>query len=586
MTVTGPTSPPPDGPGLDAPAADDPIAQASVESATGPVSATVLNAPLQARRGGMFRSSAIYSGLTMVSRFMGFLRDLVVSARIGASATAAGDAYNTMMAFPNLFRRIFAEGAFATAFVPAYARSLASDGEKKADELAADAMAVLAAATILITLVCCLAMPWLMYVINPGYAKDPVKFKLAVTLTQISMPYLPCMAIYAHLSGVLQARGRFIFSAFAPTLMNVIMLAFMWPQHGAVQAATWASWGVIASGIAQAALLMWGVKRTGAHVGFSLPRLTPAVKALVLLAVPGSIAASATQINIFISGFLASQVNGARSWLAVADRLYMLPLGLVGVAIGVALLPRLSLSIHGKDEAGAQTAMDEAMALSLAFSLPAAAALFSMPFFLIDGLFTRGEFLSVDAHATAAALQQYGWGTPAFVLNRILTQAFFARQDTRSPMRFALISVGTNIVLGVAFFTFLHRTGHGPSQGIEGIAAATSVAAWLNVAQMTRALWVRGWYRPSAPAVRRLMRIALCAVIMGAAMAALSWARPWLQGALFGKKELAVGVAVIAGGVLYALLLPLFRAVTPGEIRAALKRPPKAAGVADAPAEF
>ena len=153
-------------------------------------------------------------------------------------------------------------------------------------------------------------------------------------------------------------------------------------------------------------------------------------------------------------------------------------------------------------------------------------------------------------------------------------------------MRFALISVATNIVLGVAFFTVLHRTGHGPSQGIEGIAAATSVAAWLNVAQMTRALWVRGWYRPSAPAVRRLVRIALCAVLMGGALAALSWARPWLQALTFGKKELAVGVAVIAGGALYVLLLPLFRAVTPSEIRNALKRPPKAAGVADAPSEF
>ena len=568
---------PNDAPGQDAPAADDSLSQSMVKPAAS-----------SARSGGMFRSSAIYSGLTMVSRFMGFLRDLVITGKIGASASAAGDAYNTMMAFPNLFRRIFAEGAFATAFVPAYSRALATHGEAEADQLAADAMAVLAAATIALTIACCLAMPWLMYVINPGYASDPVKFKLAVTLTQISMPYLPCMAIYAHLSGVLQARGRFIVSAFAPTLMNLVMLVAVWPAKDAVSAATNASWGVIVAGVAQAGLLMWGCKRTGAHVGLHvIPKMTPAVKSLVLLAVPGSIAASATQINIFISGFLASQVNGARSWLAVADRLYMLPLGLVGVAIGVALLPRLSMTIHRKDEAGAQQALDEAIALSLVFSLPAAAALFCMPFFLIDGLFTRGEFHIFDAQATAAALQQYGWGTPAFVLNRILTQAFFARQDTRSPMRFALISVALNIVLGVALFQGLHILEHDrPSRGIEGIAAATSIAAWLNVGQMTWALRKRGWWTPSAATVRRLVRILACAVVMGGALAGLSWARPLFQPWFFNRKEIAVGVTVILGGAIYVVLLPLLRAVSITEVRTALKRQPKPAGVVETPSEL
>src|SRR4051812_10579556 len=273
---------------------------------------------------------------------MGFLRDLAVSYRMGASLTPAADAYNTALAFPNLFRRIFAEGAFAAAFVPAYSKALEADGEDKADKLAGDAMATLAAATIVITLVCDLAMPWLMYVINPGYASDPVKFKLAVLLTQISMPYLPCMAIVAHLSGVLNARGRFIFSAAAPTLLNLVMLVAILPQKDANSAAIAASIGVIVAGVAQAAMLTWGVRRSGAQVHWRLPRMTPEIRQLIMLAVPGAVAASATQVNIFISGILASQVAGARSWLAAADRLYQLPLGLVGVAIGVALLPRLS----------------------------------------------------------------------------------------------------------------------------------------------------------------------------------------------------------------------------------------------------
>ena len=553
--------------------ADDATAEALIQPQTRSAPEPVIDrTPAVGGSGGMLRSSAIYSGLTLVSRFMGFLRDQVVTFRLGASASIAGDAYTTMLAFPNLFRRIFAEGAFATAFVPAYARSLHDDGEEVADVLAADAMATLAAATIVVTMICCLAMPWLMYLINPGYASNPVKFKLAVTLTQISMPYLPCMAIYAHLSGVLQARGRFIFSAFAPTLMNLVMLAVIWPQHGVIRAAYAASYGVLIAGVAQAALLWWGVRRSGARVDLRWPRLTPEIRALVLLALPGSLAASVTQVNIFVSGNLASFVRGGRVWLAVADRLYQLPLGLVGVAIGVALLPRLSTTIHRGDEAGAQVAMDEAIALSLAFALPAAAALSAMPYFLIDGLFARGEFHQNDALATASALFWYGLGTPAFVLQRILTQAFFARQDTKSPMRFALVSVAVNIIAGVTLFNILHRLQHTPSQGIQGLAIATSLASWVSVGQMLWALHARGWYSPSPSAIRRTGAILVASAAMALVLAVLAHFRAAFTPLLLHRKELALALTVMVGGGVYVALLPLLRAVTPAEVRAAFRR--------------
>ena len=251
-----PPQPSMDQPGVDAPTADDPISDAVGETGAAKSSPRP--------RANLVRSSLVYSGLTLVSRFMGFFRDLVVTARLGASLTAAADAYNTALAFPNLFRRIFAEGAFAAAFVPAYSKSLEADGEAVADKLAADAMATLLAATLLITVVCQLAMPWLMYLINPGYAKDPAKFKLAVMLTQITMPYLPCMAVVAHLSGVLNARNRFILSAGAPTLLNLMMLLFIFPQHTAHAGAVAASWGILTAGVLQGALLWWGVRKSGA----------------------------------------------------------------------------------------------------------------------------------------------------------------------------------------------------------------------------------------------------------------------------------------------------------------------------------
>jgi putative peptidoglycan lipid II flippase len=555
-----------DAPGVDAPAADDPFSDEVAAASAARLANRDKTGASEAPRTNLIRSSLVVSSLTMVSRIMGFARDLAVTYTMGASAGYAADAYSTALAFPNLFRRIFAEGAFSAAFVPAYSKSRAQDGEEIADILAADAMAVLAAATIVITLVAELAMPWLMYIIAPGFAANPAKFKLAVLATQIAMPYLPCMAIYAHLSGVLNARGRFIFSALAPTLLNLGMLIAVLPQHNANSACIAASWGAVGSGVAQAALLWWGVKRSGAHVGFRLPRLTPEIKSLIGKAIPGAFAASATQLNIFITGSLASAVVGGRSWLMTADRLYQLPLGMVGVAMGVALLPRLSYAVQTKDHAGSQAAMDEAVGFSLALTLPATAALVAMPFFLIDGLYTRGEFHLVDAHATARALFHYGWGVPAFVVQQLFSRAFFARGDTKTPMRFALLSVAVNIVLGVTLFHFM---------GVEGIAAATATAAWLNVIMMGRTLVALGAYNPGAAALTRIAKILAASVFMAAVLGFASHYRGNIQNVV-GHKEVAVGLTVIWGGAMYIGLLFALAAVTPAEIKGAMKRSPKA----------
>jgi putative peptidoglycan lipid II flippase len=519
-----------------------------------------------AKGGGLIRSSMIYSGLTLISRFLGLARDLVLSNVMGASATIAADAYNTAFAFPNLFRRIFAEGAFATAFVPAYSRALARDGEEAADELATDAMATLLFGALVLTLVCVVAMPWLMYLIAPGFAANPAKFKLAVALTQIMMPYLPLMAIFAHLSGVLQARGRFAATAAAFSLLNLCTLIPVLTQHEAVPASFAASFGVVLAGFAQAGLVWWGLRRSGVTIHFRLPRLTPEIKQLLRLAVPGTVAASATQINLFISGILASQVAGARTWLAYADRLYWLPLSLVGVAIGVALLPQLSRAVHSEDHAEAHRATDQAVVLSMALSLPAAAALMAMPFYLIDGLWTRGKFTSFDAHATAQVLFHYGWAVPAFVLRQILQPAFFARQDTKSPMRFSLVSVAVNVVFGVGLFFLV---------GVPGIAAATAIAAWVNVGQMATALWKRGHYRPGPATVSRLTRVLAASVLLGLLLAAAQHWRPLLEapfGGMRGAKEITVLLVCGAGATLYPVLLFAFGGVTPAEARAALWR--------------
>ena len=529
-------------------------------------------------KGGLIRSSMVFSSLTLVSRFMGLARDLVITARLGASATPAADAFNTAQSFPNLFRRIFAEGAFTAAFVPAYSKVLAREGQDAADRLATDALATLAAITLGLTIAFQLAMPWLMMAINPGFIGDPVKYKLAVVLTQISMPYLPCMAIVALLSGVLNAGGRFALSAAAPTVLNAGILIAVIPPNDAVGSAYAATWGIFGAGVVQAAMLWWGVWRSGAKIRPTWPRLTPEIKALIATAVPGAIAASVTQINIFVSGIIASAVPGARTWLAVADRFYQLPLGLVGVAIGVALLPALSRAIGMDDKDGAQRTTDQAIVFAMALTLPAAAALIAIPHYLIDGLFQRGEFTAYDAVETGKALFFYGIGTPAFVLARVLSPVFFARSDTKAPMRFAIISMVVNIVLGVALFRWI---------GFEGIAAATTAASWLNVGQMVWALRQRGDWTPSAQAAGKLVRVLLASTLMGLALYAAHFFRPQLEGLIGGfhlcglrAKEITILLVCLAGAALYPPLLLLSGGVTLAEAKAALRRRPGAAAAA------
>jgi len=500
---------------------------------------------------------------------MGAARDVVLTAVIGASGNIAADAYNTALSFPNLFRRIFAEGAFTAAFVPSYSAVLVQEGPEAADKLARDAMATLCFATVVLTIAAQLTMPWLMQGINPGFADDPAKFKLCIVLTQISMPYLPCMAIVALLSGVLNARGKFIVSAAVPTVLNLVMLAMVLPQSDPIKGAWWASAGILVAGLGQASLLIWAVRRAGARISISvMPRLTPDIRKLMWLAIPGALAGSATQINVWVSGIFASQVDGARSWLTVADRLYQLPLGMVGVAIGVALLPALSRAVQSGDTDGAQKTMDDAMIYSMVFTLPAAAALVAIPFYLIDGLYTRSAFHLYDAHQTAAALLHYGWGVPAFVLTRILSPAFYARKNTFGPMKFAMVNVVVNLAVGVGMFHLI---------GVPGLAIGTSAGAWANVLLMIVSLNNRKIWHLSKRSGAALTKILICGGAMGGFLAACEYFRGTIEAAIHMVvphlvKEIAVVGVCFAGLFVYIALLFVTGAVKPSELKAALRR--------------
>ena len=525
------------------------------------------------------RNTLVQTSFTLLSRVLGYARDRAISNIIGANPI--GDAFATAQMFPNLFRRIFAEGAFSQAFVPVYARTQKEQGEGVAAGVASQSLSVLLLATVAITIVAQIAMPWIMLVIHGGYADKPRYFNYAILLTQITMPYLVGMSASALFSGVLNTAGRFALSAAAPIFLNLCILAVVLPAPDPSTAALWGAIAIAVAGVGQAVLLYWGCRHLGVRIGFRAPALTPDVKRILVLMGPAVFAGSATQINVFVSQALASFEQGAKSWLYAADRLYQLPLGLIGVAIGVALLPRLSRAVASADAHDEARALDEAVALSMAFTLPAAAAFLVAPYVLMHGFWTGGQFTDADARATAAALFHYGWGVPAFVLARILAPPFFARQDTRRPMNFALASVVANVVLGVGFFFGLRALG---GQGYVGLAIATSAAAWVNVILLAGALLRERTWAPDRAAWGRLGRIGIATAIMAAAVWATTPFYPAIN-ARFSElpvvgiagKELATLVISMAGFALFVVAAFALRAVTLGEIRRALRREPGSA---------
>lgn len=514
------------------------------------------------------RNTLVQSSLTLTSRVLGMVRDILLIAKIGAGPI--GDAWATAQQFPNLFRRIFAEGAFASAFVPTYARTLEAEGAEAARAVAQEAMRVLFAATAALTVLAQVFMPFVLLLIHGGQADDAENYGLAVLLTRITMPYLTFMAIGALLAGVLNSAERFILSAGAPTLLNLCLIPAAFVSPTAEGTAIVAAIAYFIAGLLQAGVLWWGVRRQKVRLSLvGWPRMTPAVKKVLKLAIPGTIAASGTQINIIVSQSLASFEVGAKSWLYAADRLYQLPLGLVGVAVGVAILPRLSRAARASDETSSRRTMDEGIGLAMALTLPAAAALLIAPVFLIDAFFTRGEFLASDAAMSGAALFHFAWGVPAFVLIKVLAPAFFAREDTRTPMRYALVSVVINTALGAGLFFWLKQNGQA---GFIGLAIATSIAAWVNAGLLALTLTRRGWYRPGPRLVSGVVRAAMATLVMSAAVWMMLSRFDEIRAALLDSKILAAAAIVAAGGLIYGIAALVTGAIRISDMRQALRR--------------
>ncbi|MFT5343019.1 MAG: putative peptidoglycan lipid II flippase [Paracoccaceae bacterium] len=475
---------------------------------------------------------------TLLSRVLGFVRDAMILAILGTGPLY--EAYVVAFRLPNMFRRFFAEGAFNMAFVPMFSKKLESDDNPRG--FAEDAFAGLASILIVLTLLAQLAMPWLIYALASGFAGQE-KFALSVDFGRIAFPYILFISLAALLSGVLNATGRFAAAAAAPVLLNVLLVSSMaGAAYLGADVARALVWAIPVAGVAQLALVWVAASRAGFKLRLKLPQYTPELGKLVRIAIPAALAGGVVQVNLLVGQQVASYFDKAVGWLFAADRLYQLPLGVVGIAIGIVLLPDLSRRLSADDHTGARDALSRAAEVSLALTIPSAVALVVIPLPLVSVLFERGATTAADSAAIAIAVAIYGLGLPAFVLQKILQPLFFARADTKSPFRYALVAMAINLVVAIGLAPFI---------GWIAPAVATTLAGWVMVVLLMRGV------RPMGDVARfdnrfniRIWRICATAAVMGLGLWGLSTV---LQDALHmaGIRYLALAGLIVASMVIY-----------------------------------
>ncbi|WP_368185108.1 murein biosynthesis integral membrane protein MurJ [Aestuariibius sp. HNIBRBA575] len=496
---------------------------------------------------------------TLLSRVLGFVRDILIASYLGTGAVA--EAFLVAFSLPNMFRRFFAEGAFNMAFVPMFSKKLESGDDPQG--FARDAFTGLATILIVFTGLSMVAMPWLVMAMASGFLGDE-RFDLAVLFGRIAFPYILFISLGALLSGVLNATGRFVAAAAAPVLLNVMFITSMsvavilgWDIGTALV------WTVPFAGIAQMSLVWVAAKRAGFTLIPRRPRMTPELKRLAIIAAPAALAGGVVQVNLLVGRQVASFFDGAIAWLNYADRLYQLPLGVVGIAIGVVLLPDLARRLQAGDEAGGRDAFNRASELSLALTIPAAIALIAIPVPLVSVLYERGAFSSDDTASTAIAVAIYGMGLPAFVLQKALQPLYFAREDTKRPFYYALVSMVVNAGLAI---------GLSPLIGFTAAAFGTTLAGWATVWLLWRGSRSMGaaatW---DARFLKRIWRIILASVLMGIFL----WWMAVLLGPFFAAgplRYLALLILVASGIASYFGLGQLLGAFRLAEFKSALRR--------------
>ncbi|NNM75357.1 murein biosynthesis integral membrane protein MurJ [Sphingomonas sp. ID1715] len=518
------------------------------------------------------RSLTSVGGLTLVSRVLALVRDTLQASYVGAGF--ASDAFFVAFRLPNMFRALFAEGAFSAAFIPMFNRKVGETGETSAGiRFAEQALAVLFPVLLLFTAAMIVAAWPITWGLSGGF-KDPTpeQFAFAVTLSRITIPYLMLISLASLLGGILNSLNRFWVNAAAPILLNIAMIVALVFFHGdsPYETARAQAVSVTAGGALQLAWLVIACRQAGASLRLRMPKLTDDVRQLMKLILPAAAGAGAVQINLAISTALAGGLldPGSISYIYYADRLNQLPLGIIGIGLGTILLPTISRLLGSGKEAEAMDTQNRGIELALFLTLPATVAFIFASAPIVRGLFEHGAFTAEDTSACAFALSAFSIGLPSYVLVKVLTPGFYAREDTRTPVRFATMSVGVNLVGNLLLIPGLGALGF----GYVGPPLATALASCINVALLYRTLRKRGHFAPDARLKRRLPRLALAALLMGGALyllAPLAW--PYLTGHLL-QRAVALGVLTGGGAAIYALACFATGAYRVSDLRALVSR--------------
>jgi putative peptidoglycan lipid II flippase len=496
---------------------------------------------------------------TLMSRVLGVIREILLLSLIGPGPIM--DAFIAAFRLPNMFRRFFAEGAFNAAFVPMFSKKLEADSD--AHKFATDALAGLSFVVLVLVGIAMIFMPALVWLTAGGFVGDS-RFDMTVGFGRIVFPYIFFMSLSALFSGVLNATGRFAAAAAAPVLLNIFMIiAMVGANIIGAEVVVWIVWVVPFAGIAQLALTWIAASRAGFALRPAMPRWSPDMRKMVVVAVPAALASGVMQINLVVGQFSASQFENAVSWLFSADRLYQLPLGVVGIAVGIVLLPDLARRLQAGDDKGAKSAFSRAAEISLALTIPCSIALMVIPLPLVSVLFERGQTGPDDAAAIAVAVSIYGLGLPAFVIQKFVQPLYFAREDTRSPFRFALVAMVINAGLAL---------GLSPIIGWTAPAIAATVAAWAMVALLLIGARRMGDVaRFDAQLRKRLWRITVASVVMGGVLMVAHIALASALG-MAGVRYIALIALISIGIAAYFVTGHLIGAFQMSEFKKAVKR--------------
>ena len=510
------------------------------------------------------KAASTIGGLTMVSRILGFVREMIAARIMGAGPAA--EVFALAFLIPNLFRRLFGEGAFSGGFVPLFSKRLGGEGGiEDAKAFAEEVLAVFAPTLTLVTAIFMIAMPLFIGLLAPdAWAVGDNRMGSAIELTRITMPYMVMICLVSLASGVVNSLNRFTAAAFAPALLNFALVgALLLNREGGMSTARTMAWAVLAGGVLQLSLLLWSMARAGVKLRFRAPKLSPAVRELVVLILPATLAGGIYYLSQFFYAYFATRIPSALVYLGKADRLNQLPLAIIGSALGTAILPSVSRAIDRGDAPEAANIQGQAFEMAMLLTLPATIALAIVAGPIASVLFEGGKFTAADSANTALVLSILVAGLPAYVLIKVLTPGFYARQDMKTPVVVGVLSLVFGVILNFIFV---------PTLGLPALPLSTALSAWVNCLILYGLLHVRGHFSLNGPLAFRVSRQLIAALAMGAALWFLQQALGTFMAASSLSRVIGLGALVATGGIVYFGLGWVIGAINKEDVMILLRR--------------